>query len=392
MTNLDSPTKSESSYVPAFDGLRTLSIFGVILFHVVSTKCGLLQNIARRGWFGVDIFFVLSGFLITWLLLAEIDREGTIRLNRFYIRRALRLQPAYFSALILMLLARYLFDRPGFVLIYDALPYYLSYTFNLAIAFGTITVPSFVLAWTLCIEEQFYVCWPWCLRKVSAKRALLSVTIAILVIGAYRTSLYLWLNRGHFWDPSITSWMRINWSTDTHIDTILIGCVLALALRSKRLHTLREKLAVSRCFPTLSVLFAGIVAWIVTGRPWLYLTAGSTIAALSVGAVVVALFLQRDSWSSRLLSLPPLVFVGKLSYGVYLFHLLVWNGVAFTMGLRGIIEGSLIIEFFAVSLVCGISVLVAWIHYNLVEVRFLSLRERFEFEPEKAARTLLPID
>ena len=87
-------------YVPAFDGLRALCIVAVIAFHVVSSDRPWLENVARRGWCGVDVFFVLSGFLITWIIATELDQTGTFNLNRFYARRALRLQPTFFTGLL----------------------------------------------------------------------------------------------------------------------------------------------------------------------------------------------------------------------------------------------------------------------------------------------------
>src|SRR5437667_11788150 len=86
-------------YVPAFDGLRTLCITLVILFHTVPYRPYWVNRVAGRGWCGVDVFFVLSGFLITWIVTAELDETSTVRLARFYGRRALRLHPAYFSVM-----------------------------------------------------------------------------------------------------------------------------------------------------------------------------------------------------------------------------------------------------------------------------------------------------
>jgi hypothetical protein len=123
-------------YIPAFDGLRAICIFFVIAFHVVSSDHFWLQDIARRGWCGVDIFFVLSGFLITWVLIAEQDKTDTINLPRFYMRRAMRLQPAYFSGLFAFSLLLFLFHRAKFSVIAYALPYFLTYSLNLGLAFG----------------------------------------------------------------------------------------------------------------------------------------------------------------------------------------------------------------------------------------------------------------
>src|ERR1700730_17406700 len=131
------------SYLPAFDGLRAICISFVIAFHVRSSDRSWLQNIAHRGWCGVDIFFVLSGFLITWILIAEVDNTETINLPRFYFRRAMRLQPAYISGLFGFSLLLFLFHHAKFTIIAHAFPYFLTYTLNLGIAFGTLAFPPY---------------------------------------------------------------------------------------------------------------------------------------------------------------------------------------------------------------------------------------------------------
>src|ERR1700745_1270396 len=111
-----SDSNKNLQYVPAFDGLRTICIAAVMIHHVCyqSVQNSFVQHVAQRGWYGVDVFFVLSGFLITMILTAELETSGSINLPRFYVRRFLRLQPGYFSAILLMLIAEGLFHPAGF--------------------------------------------------------------------------------------------------------------------------------------------------------------------------------------------------------------------------------------------------------------------------------------
>jgi len=364
-----------------------------VLIHVVRTNIPWLDAIVRRGWYGVDVFFVLSGFLITWILLAETDREGSINLSRFYLRRALRLQPAYISALCLTYLSRLAFERKEMWSALGWLPYYLTYTFNFALAYSATSAPL-TLAWSLCIEEQFYLAWPWCLRRLTVRRALHFLVATILAIALYRTAYYSLLNRGNFWHPSVQTYRKLYYRTDTRIDTILVGCTLALAFRSRRLHSLWTYLLEASWLPTAAILSCMAITWYVTdgvtqGHIWRYYTGGSTLAAVSVGMLIMALFLQPMSWPSRLLSWRPMVFIGKVSYGIYLFHPFAWAIAGRALRLHDRVQESLLASLLAFASTVALSTLIAWLHYRLIERRFLALRERIEFAPPQTDETLV---
>jgi peptidoglycan/LPS O-acetylase OafA/YrhL len=362
--------------IRSFDGLRAICISGVVLLHSSgNAHSGWLRALSKRGWFGVDVFFVLSGFLITQILLAELDSKATINLPRFYIRRALRLQPAYFSALLLVLADE--FVRRDFAL-FAWLPFYLTYSLNFAIAYFRSSAPLNA-AWSLCIEEQFYFLWPWCLRNMNPRRALPMLLSSIGAITLYRTALYTWMNWGHFLDASPASYMQLWYRTDTRIDTILVGCAFALAFRAGRFQSLWAWLGTAKWFPSLTAFSSLGIAWYVTddvvhGHIWRYYTYGATVAAFATGLVVAALFIQRESWLARLLSWGPLVYVGKVSYGIYLFHPFVIGAVERTLRLRG--NGSAPAQLAVFFSALAGSTLVAGLHFQYVETRFLKLRDR----------------
>lgn len=368
-------------YIPAFDGLRAVCILFVVVFHVISSDHFWLQNIARRGWCGVDIFFVLSGFLITWILLAELDKADTINLPRFYLRRAMRLQPAYFSGLVIFSLLLFLFHREKFPVISHALPYFLTYTLNLGLAFGFLDYPPYGQAWSLCIEEQFYLFWPWVLQHFRAEKLLPALLIIIALVAAYRSMVYISWNWNHLAAPSVASLNRIFYGTDTRIDTILFGCVFALALYLGVFDPFIEHLR-KPWFTTFALaLIVAVFTWS-TGESfkggWRAATIGFTLMSASAGLLIVALFLNEDSILSRLLSVRPIVFVGKISYGIYLFQEIIWSGYARTFHLSNQAIGTLPQEMTALVVVTSLSIIAAAIHYRIVERRFFSLRDRLE--------------
>ncbi len=380
-------------YVPAFDGMRALCIVAVIAFHVVSTNQPWLQNIAKRGWCGVDVFFVLSGFLITWILTTELDQTGSVNLERFYARRALRLQPTFISGLIAVTALLYVLNRAKFFTVIHEWPYFLTYTYNFAVAFGVIRFTTYGQVWSLCIEEHFYLCWPWVLRRGGTRgcfRLALGIIIAVLL---YRSTLYGWMNWGHLATPSMRSLDRIYYGTDTRIDTILVGCATALALREESLQAFFRRLAAWPWFTTAAIAVALVAFGWTTGGAfkggWRASTVGFSLIAVTTAAVVVAVFFQPQSLLARCLAWPPMVFVGKISYGIYLFHDPLWDALGRLMGLRFGQVGTLPQEITALLLVFFGSVAIAWVHFVVVEKRFLAWRDRMDARRKVRLATLV---
>jgi peptidoglycan/LPS O-acetylase OafA/YrhL len=292
------------TYRPALDGVRALAVTAVVLFHGgVSALPG--------GFLGVDAFFVLSGYLITSLLLAEYASHGRISLPAFWGRRARRLLPALLLVLVAVALAGRILlpDNEIGLLRWDAVAA-LAYVANWRMIyrgsdyFAQNAAPSPLQhTWSLGIEEQFYWLWPVLVAFLARSRRLLflvcaggATVSAILDAVLYRPGD---VNRAYF-------------GTDTRAQALLIGCALAtLPLRRRR---------------TLGVLaIAGTVAtaWLWTHAAgtdgWLY-RGGLTVAALAVAAVLAHAVACPTGPTARVLALPPLVWLGKISYGVYLWH------------------------------------------------------------------------
>lgn len=361
-------------YVPSFDGLRALCIAAVVATHVKIPFFYL-----KRGWYGVDCFFVLSGFLITWILAGEMERLGTIRVQRFYIRRVLRLQPAYFSSLLWCFAFGVLFERPAMRRTWLSLPFLMTYTANFSRALGLVERTPLPPAWSLCIEEQFYFCWPLILRKIGLRKGLWFAAGAICFVSAFRTGLFI--RAGGLVHP-ITGVVGgfLEYSTLTRVDTIFVGCALALALKDAALGPRLERLALRSWFPAIMTAVAVIAIFWGTGGMHASssraLSIGGTIMALAVGGVILALFFRPESAVARILSWRPLTFVGEISYGIYLFHTLVLAIVRPIFAAAHLPQ--FVLQLLLFPTVLTASILVAWAHYHLVERYFLSLRDRVE--------------
>ncbi len=317
-------------YVPSLDGIRAFAVLGVMAYH---GGVGWLQG----GFLGVDAFFVLSGFLITTLLIDEWRSTGSIGLGGFWSRRARRLLPALF--LLIAAIAAYCvwFAPPDTLhdLRVDAL-YTLGYSANwhqiLASQnyFAQSALPSPLLhTWSLAIEEQFYIVWPpvvlgillWKGRGMSrasrlgrpGRRALRPLLrVAMLGAAASAVAMGLLYQVG---DPT-----RVYYGTDTRAQSILVGAALAILLAGRPVSS-------SKRAKSGLVVAAGAgtatVAWMwveVTGNTgWLY-RGGFALAAVCVAALIACVALVPSGLPARILSLSPLRWTGRISYGLYLWH------------------------------------------------------------------------
>ena len=309
-------------YRPALDGLRAVAIGLVVLHHtgaflVPRRADGLFPG----GFLGVDVFFVLSGFLITTLLLERREREPR-PIVRFYERRALRLLPAVIVLLLVVAVVSIATDAdPGrlpatFLVV-------LTYTTNWA-ELGGVDISRYVThLWSLAIEEQFYIVWP--LLLYGALRV--ARTRTQLAAAAFGLALVFAVWRGILWESG-EGWLRIYIRTDARADALLIGATLALLpWRNGRGQT--PSVACNRrgLTPPVARSLAGggallaVIAIAELSQPsaaWLYL-GGLTVVAILV-AIAIAAVLPGDSPLTRVLAWTPLVLLGRVSYGLYLWH------------------------------------------------------------------------
>jgi peptidoglycan/LPS O-acetylase OafA/YrhL len=205
-----------ASRVPSLDGLRALSIMLVLLSHAQGTR-GFLVRSAFQYWgdlghLGVRVFFVISGFLITGLLLREVETTGSISLKGFYLRRFFRIFPAYYAYIAVIALCAY-WHRV--VLSKDDLLYALTYTMNYHSARSWLVGH----AWSLSVEEQFYLLWPAVVAFGRRRGALRVAAVAVLLAPILKMSTYYFLPS---WRPTMGE------SFQTVADTLAVGCLLAI--------------------------------------------------------------------------------------------------------------------------------------------------------------------
>jgi peptidoglycan/LPS O-acetylase OafA/YrhL len=326
-------------------------------------------DLVAGGGVGVDVFFVLSGFLITSLLLDEHRRTGVVRLGAFYMRRALRLYPALLvgvaGALALSLLTIPVFHASAATLAKTlrGTPFALFYTMNIARATGWSLGGYLGHTWSLAIEEQFYLVWPVVVILVMRRRtgpALLGwIALACAVTSAaLRAVLY-----GAGFDPE----MLYN-ATFSHVDGIFAGCAFAV-LWSQRTGVVRRL-----AHPALTAGALGVGTATVLRAQWMN-TVGHPLVAAATVVVLAAVLTRPTSRLSAVLSHPVAVAIGRRSYGIYLYHYPIFRFLDPGHRLRVIVLGS------------ALSFAAAWISYAVVERPFLALKRRWETKPATAPQT-----
>jgi peptidoglycan/LPS O-acetylase OafA/YrhL len=289
------PLDARRSYVAGLDGLRAIAVSTVFLGHAFS-------NFVANS-VGVDMFFALSGFLITRGLAAQLESSGRIDLRQFYIRRALRLMPALVLVVGSLLVVAALGDhfRQHMIASLTA----LTYLMNWSRAFHIGPTDLLEHTWSLSIEEQFYLLWPLTLIAIYRWFGLKGATwcTGLLALLSVLLRVYL-LHSGATED-------RIYHGFDTRADGLLIGCVLALA-RPFNLSAWAGRLWL---VPVLSV------SWVFFFIPWLTLqTLASTIIALACAWLILPLWSGTSPRLAMALEYSPVRYIGRISYGLYLWH------------------------------------------------------------------------
>lgn len=318
----EGPSESHSStrYIPSLDGLRALAVLAVIAYHF-----GLVW--APGGLLGVTVFFVLSGYLITGLLLNEWRRTKRIDLKAFWMRRVRRLVPAIIVLLVCITALFSLFNhelltkmRP------DILPSLLFYSnwhfiFQDVSYFEALGAPSpLTHFWSLAIEEQFYIAWPLLLlflfKRKTSKKTLIVIISAMIILSSVEMAL--------LYDPMVDP-SRVYYGTDTRAFSLLIGALLAIIWSEKRIEILKDRLPSSiRPFAldllgAVALLGLVVMMGLVSGFSSFSYYGGILLASL-LTAILVAALVHPKSYLAKAFSLPPFVWVGKRSYGIYLWH------------------------------------------------------------------------
>ncbi len=369
-------------YQPALDGIRCIAILMVLVFHTDWHGKTLFQ----AGYLGVDLFFVLSGFLISVLLLQEARRWRRISLRNFYVRRALRLLPlagllALVGAIVNRTTSVGFAGRPEWQGVASVALYFANWMH----LWRPNALGFMGHAWSLAIEEQFYLLWPPVLVLLLWRRAsrwiLLAVPVA-LALGSAGYRAYQWYAVNHF-PARIRGFLpamlvqngkefrvseRIYYSSVTHADGLLIGCALAVLLVSFPV--------VLRVTPKVAALAAGAgtiaILLVIHGanaqpRTIFLPEWGLLVFEVAAAAITGALVLHPGIRMARVLSHRAAVWVGRRSYGVYVIH-----GVVFSLLSHVITHESVL-----VPTMWAVTFALAALSYRYVEGPILRLKDRF---------------
>lgn len=351
-------------FIP-LDGLRGVAVFSVVLFHCFDF--GWVGSITGWGWAGVDLFFVLSGFLITGILMDA--RESQNRYRNFIARRVLRIFPLYYLVLaVFVLYGRFVEpERTGYLL--ERQGYFWLYLQNVMFSVeGWQGKPNFLNHfWSLAIEEQFYLIWPWVVFRFGNR------TVSRIALGGIALSAVL---RNAV--PEIPTAYVL---TPFRLDGLLMGALAAVQMRD-------QPAVVSRMAPHLLWISAlGIVSAVVVAGSWKfthapYLRWGILAINVFFGCLLVSLFDvgRWGSWIRRILEVKWLVAGGRYAYGIYVYHWVLHT--LFTPKLHLLLTEMGMPRLIAAA--TASSVLVAGVlmlsvaSYHLFEKRFLELKSRFE--------------
>lgn len=346
----------------ALDGLRGISVLAVIWCHVAGSHA---LNLLNQGNKGVDLFFAISGFLVTSLLLGERRRTGSISLRKFFIRRTLRIFPLYYAVLSMYCVLVFLTLRgtPKATEFWDNLPAFASYTSNWFVNLqdGAEHGVTFYFAWSLATEEQFYLFWPpllalllwWRGRNWIAAGAAGVLLLAQIVATSGGGS-----GLAHAVVGSLAP-------------SILFGVIFALLLNSRSTFRL--------LYPSLGHRFAPPVSLALL-LVCLQFDAPGLLTRFLVAVLVVILCVREGTSFHRVLTWRPLAFVGSISYGIYLMHMLAANAARKALHHQ---EG-LSIFFLTVLIV----VAMASLSFRFFEAPLLRLKDRFRAEPQIAPPVL----
>ena len=338
-------------FFASLDGLRCLSVLAVIWHHCgwESQPWAAHWSILHMGYRGVDLFFVISGFLITTLLLREREATGGISLRDFYIRRTLRIFPLYYTVILLYVLTVFLFERHTAAgqAFFGNLPFFLTYTSNWFIQLEGRVI--FYFAWSLATEEQFYLVWP-TLEKVFG-----ALTIPFLVAGI------LLIRQVVEAAAPESLWRTIILSIHPGI---LGGVLLAHLLHERRGYVLAQKVLSLKWFGPAALL--AVVIALSLGQRWLI---WASMVAL-VGAAVA-----REDNALSFLRWRAIAYMGTISYGMYLLHMLCHNVVK--RALPGL-------ELLWLPATIALTVLVAGLSFRYYESYFLRLKKRFQWSERTA--------
>ena len=312
----------KTKYLPSIDSLRAIAVIAVIIYHIDA-------NYLPGGFLGVDLFFVLSGYLISSLIIKEYKSTGTVNLYNFYVRRARRLLPAVYFMITVVLIIITLFNGvllkksyldALFGYIYSSNWWYIFHKLDYFDSFGSQS--PFKHLWSLAIEEQFYMFFPLIFlifnrkSKSNNSNSKLNKNFIYVVLSLILVSLI-----AHILLFDINNINRIYFGTDTRAFSLLVGVVGAILYPMDRLSektTKKDNMIYSIVSLVSILVLIGIMINTSEYNTWLY--RGGFLLVAIIGLIIIISSGRQYTFMSKLLSFKPLVFIGKISYSLYLWH------------------------------------------------------------------------
>lgn len=351
--------------IPYLDGIRGIAIIMVFFAHAsysipVVYQLGIFKKILMNSHLGVMLFFVLSGYLITTLLLNEKEKTGTISIKNFYIRRALRIFPVFYLYLLIVTILYWLgkIKIPGMILVFSAL--YLTNYMNLFLTPTGIACPDYKIIghfWTLSLEEQFYLIWPSALILAGIARMKQLLPYVLLAYPVMRVLTY-------FLFPSMRG--QIGMMLHTMGDCIFWGCYAALVQRfhPDKVARLVALFDTKKYLPVLLLLTLFVVCPIFSTylKGAFDITVGFSIEGTIIAVMLVYVLAAKPAWCN-FLNNKTLMYIGVLSYSLYVWHIL-------------FLRTSTILSTFPLNVLASFAA--AYISFTCIEMPILKLKSRFK--------------
>ncbi|WP_224963354.1 acyltransferase family protein [Geomonas subterranea] len=342
-------------YSAALDGVRGIAVITVVLAHF-----GV--PFIRRGGLGVDIFFTLSGFLITSILLHEFSKTGSISFKDFYLRRVFRLFPALLFLLIVYGALASFFGK-NLTRHFGDIALVFFYVANWASAAGLNRPGELGHTWSLSVEEQFYIVWPclfYFLLKNWGRIGLLTVSVLLTILSMSQ----------NFFMSTFSPWWRLYYGSDTRAFMLLLGCCFAMLIYFWQDHLVMPK-PLEHVLPFVTA--AGIASLMLHTDPFLnepdYFRGKIFLIPLLTCGLLYQVLMPGFDYSKKIISTKVLVYFGKRSYSLYLWHY--WIMSIWHMG--GPRDSRVMVRLmWAVS-----SIVITEVSYRYVELPFLSLKKKF---------------
>lgn len=356
-------------FLSGLNGIRTIAAFGVVISHInlslgrfdikTISLFGFNEKGAQKGWVlgehGVTMFFVLSGFLITYLLLKEYEKTNTIKIKAFYVRRILRIWPLYYFYIMLVILTIYstfIFDKNLF--------YYLTLFANIPFINGA-AYPAMYHLWSISVEEQFYLFWPFLFLFLVNKKFIRNLFLIITVFSLVRIGIW------HFQPFSIPALIAVV----NRFDCMMFGALGAfLVFRNSRIIFLLNNKIIQ------------ILAWLVmlTLILNIFQFMNSIIEIFIVELLTLTIIIGQINIKNRVVNLENKIvsYFGKLSFGIYVYHpllIFILAKISFTNSFYEFKEFEKAVIIFL--LVIFFTIMISHISYYKYEVKFLKLKHKF---------------